>query len=588
MSRHLDSSTTTQMAKIMVQHGRPSRSSWKEFVRESFGRTVVGKAIWENPIAARLGKGFLIGNAYSYTVKKDYSSLHREKGLFSSVYVDDIKLAGKKQNIDPLWKVLNKEVDLGEPTSFLDHVYLGCTQRQCEISKDIVDNYRTMFKSRISAARTEKLPCSENLSISSWSYDMEGHAKKCVERYCELSNKTTQQLYKVPTPCIYDHYLKEEELKSVGELSQVSSQIVLKCLYLARIGRPDILWSVNKLAQSITKWTKACDKRLSRLISYIHHTCDIKQYCHVGNTAKQCRLGLFKTPILQEILRTQNLLRVEHCAILEVIYLFQSVGCVRSKLQFRTVQQNPRSSLWTRDWDWMVCLLWNYGIQLFLSLEIVLVFQIERGNLWMVKTNTTSLTIKSMQWKTLILFLQMSNCRASENWRLDEFCPNFFTPLARFPRSIVTLVGKRSSRTPFFNMATALLWSFSLDLLVGCSSTWRCAKVILARPSRHSTAGTFTSGTSGPRWFSLILPHERILRRIWWWTLTTLIHIVAETAIVSFHTLPVGYPLPTISKNSLYSLFLSPDSWQRRSSQNFHFWPQNSYFEFLARYFSSP
>ena len=41
------------------------------------------------------------------------------------MYVDDIKLAGKKHNIDPMWKVLNKEVDLGEPTSFLDHVYLG-------------------------------------------------------------------------------------------------------------------------------------------------------------------------------------------------------------------------------------------------------------------------------------------------------------------------------------------------------------------------------------------------------------------------------------------------------------------------------
>ena len=66
--------------------------------------------------------------------------LHREKGLFLSVYVDDIKLAGKKQNLDPI----NKEVDLGEPTSFLDHEYLGCTQRQCETSKDIVDNYRTM------------------------------------------------------------------------------------------------------------------------------------------------------------------------------------------------------------------------------------------------------------------------------------------------------------------------------------------------------------------------------------------------------------------------------------------------------------
>ena len=91
--------------------------------------------------------------------------------------MDDIKLAGKKQNIDPMWKVLNKEVDLGEATSFLDHVYLGCTQRKCEISKDIVDNYRAMFESRISAGGTEKLPYSENFRISSWSYDMEGHAK---------------------------------------------------------------------------------------------------------------------------------------------------------------------------------------------------------------------------------------------------------------------------------------------------------------------------------------------------------------------------------------------------------------------------
>ena len=48
------------------------------------------------------------------------------------------------------------------------------------------------------------------------------------------------------------------------------------------------------LARSITKWTKACDKRLNRLISYIHHTCEYRQYCHVGNTARQCRLGLFQ------------------------------------------------------------------------------------------------------------------------------------------------------------------------------------------------------------------------------------------------------------------------------------------------------
>ena len=168
---------------------------------------------------------------------------------------------------------------------------LGCIQRECQTSKDIVDNERNIFESKICAGAQEKLPYSEKrgTNISAWSYDVEGHAKKCVERYCELANRTCQHLYKVATPCLDDHQFREEEMGSVGELSKVSSQMVLKCLYLARIGRPDIPCSVNKLARSITKWTSACHKRLARLISYIHHTSDIKQICHVGNTAQQCR-----------------------------------------------------------------------------------------------------------------------------------------------------------------------------------------------------------------------------------------------------------------------------------------------------------
>ena len=60
--------------------------------------------------------------------------------------MDDIKLAGKKQEIRPTWKVLMKDVDLGEPTSFLDHVDFDYTQRECQISKDIVDNYQNMLE----------------------------------------------------------------------------------------------------------------------------------------------------------------------------------------------------------------------------------------------------------------------------------------------------------------------------------------------------------------------------------------------------------------------------------------------------------
>ena len=69
-------------------------------------------------------------------------------------------------------------------------------------------------------------------TTSSWCYDMEGHARKCVERYCELSNKTTEQENQVVTPCMDDHQFKEEANGRVGELSTVCSQNCSKMLKL--------------------------------------------------------------------------------------------------------------------------------------------------------------------------------------------------------------------------------------------------------------------------------------------------------------------------------------------------------------------
>ena len=67
----------------------------------------------------------------------------------------------------------------------------------------------------------------------------------------------------------------------------------------------------------------------------------------------------------------------------------------------------------------------------------------------------------------------------------------------------------------------------------------------------------FSSGSSGFRRISLIPLHERIRRRIRLSHFCTLINIVTENAIVNLRTLPVSFPLPTISKNSLYTLFCS-------------------------------
>ena len=57
--------------------------------------------------------------------------------------------------------------------------------------------------------------------------------------------KKVEQLYKVSSPCLEDHQFKQEKLESSGGLSKVCSQMVLKCLYLARVGGPDIEWLVK-------------------------------------------------------------------------------------------------------------------------------------------------------------------------------------------------------------------------------------------------------------------------------------------------------------------------------------------------------
>ena len=255
--------------------------------RNLYGHPLAG-LLWE-----RQFEKILLKHGWEKVSNWECLFVQHQKGLFSSVYVDDIKMAGKKQNLDPMWKLRNKEVDLGEPTSFLDHVYLGCTQRQCEISKDIVGQSQNHVRfANFSGCEQKNFHSLKIFVFLDGLMIWKVMQRKCVERYCELANKTTQQLFQVSTPCIADHHFKQEEMKSVGELSQVCTQIVLKCLYVARIGRPDILWSVNKLARSVTNWTQACGRRLARLISYIHHTSDFRQHCHVGNTAQHCRLGL--------------------------------------------------------------------------------------------------------------------------------------------------------------------------------------------------------------------------------------------------------------------------------------------------------
>ena len=164
--------------------------------------------------------------------------------LFLSVYVDE------KQNLKSMCKKFMKLVELGEPTPFLDHVYLGCSRTKAWLKK------LEMFEAQISAGATEELFRWKKLHAKAVarSYDMEGHAKQCVDRCCELANKTTEQLYKVATPCMDDHHFKKEE-----SCQKIAHKLFLKCRYLARIGwlvTTDTI-AIEETQISIVEWVSS-------------------------------------------------------------------------------------------------------------------------------------------------------------------------------------------------------------------------------------------------------------------------------------------------------------------------------------------
>ena len=188
-----------------------------------------------------------------------------------------------------------------------------------------------------------------------WSYDMEGHAqKKKVEAILRIGKQESGAIVQSFKPLLGWSWIQAGRTRISWRLSEVCSQIVKKWLYLARIGRPDILWSVSKLARSVTKWAQACDRRLARLISYIHHTNDCRQCCHVGNTAQRCRLGLFQdSDLAGDLEEWKSTSGGVSCVLWEAEHLSQSVGCARNKLLSRTAPQSSRSFLWMLDYVWI-------------------------------------------------------------------------------------------------------------------------------------------------------------------------------------------------------------------------------------------
>ena len=185
-----------------------------------------------------------------------------------------------------------------------------------------------------------------------WSYDMKGHAQKCVERYSDLAKQESgatitkfQVLAWIILKSSRNNSKQLENCQKFGDKLSWHACTWHELEDLTFYGRSTSLHDRSRngpklVTNDYVVWSLT-------FIKHVHTNCIAMWETLPNDGDWDC----FKTPILQEVSRTQNLLQVEHCAFWEVIHLFQYVGCVRSKHQFQSVEQNQKSFLRMPDWD---------------------------------------------------------------------------------------------------------------------------------------------------------------------------------------------------------------------------------------------
>ena len=190
---------------------------------------------------------------------------------FMTVYVDDLLLSGPTDRHDEIWSALRDpkkgDIRLEDPTPL---------ERFLGRHHDVV----ALDQSADNVAPATAL-----------SWNMEDFVDQTVQVYKDLTG--VAKLKYASTPFLPDGAVTILDEEERGELEGQASKILMKALWLARLARPDILKPICNLASCVQKWTRGCDRRLFRLISYLDSSRPFRLLASVQDKTDDLYLQLF-------------------------------------------------------------------------------------------------------------------------------------------------------------------------------------------------------------------------------------------------------------------------------------------------------
>ena len=243
------------------------------------------KALYGHPRAGNCWEKYFEGHLAHVgfkPIKDDWRSCyyHDRLKLFLTIYVDDFKMSGPKEAMTEGWKLIRDPI----PSVEGDH---GIETNE----PSALDKYL----GAVHVGGTGTLPSGNK--ITTMTYDMSGFMQLCVDAYLDLAglhgigSKDLLRIKHADTPFLDIEDAVDEP--SDGILQPIACKILMKILYGARTARFDLLRPVAYLARRVTKWSRACDRLLHRLICYIAATKEYQLTGYVGDSANQLELKLY-------------------------------------------------------------------------------------------------------------------------------------------------------------------------------------------------------------------------------------------------------------------------------------------------------
>ena len=175
--------------------------------------------------------------------------------LLLTTYVDDFLLSGPEEHHDDLWQRLGdvknggiKIEDIGDLSRFLGR------HHEVVIIEGKGDGV---------------------------AFNMRDYVKAACERYTSIPG--VKPLKHAQTPFCSDGTLTAADDEVQGELAASACSVLMKDLWAARLGRPDLTKAITALASKVSKWSRNHDRMLYRLMSYMWTTRDYELLGYVND-----------------------------------------------------------------------------------------------------------------------------------------------------------------------------------------------------------------------------------------------------------------------------------------------------------------